>query len=88
MSYVIIHIVKPTDCGVRSYPTSLHNFILCNIYFLFYLTGPLTVHIMGPHSAPASTIFSSQHVAMGIGVTPAASILQSWPGADMGPSYF
>ena len=82
MSYVIIHIVKPTDCEVKSYPTSLHNFILCNIYFLFYLTGPLTVHILGPHSAPASTIFSSQHavlVATGIGVTPFASILQSWP---------
>ena len=34
----------------------------------------------GPHSAPSSTVFSSEHavlVATGIGVTPFASILQS-----------
>ena len=41
---------------------------------------PLVVYIDGPHSAPASTIFSAEHavlVATGIGVTPFASILQS-----------
>ena len=40
----------------------------------------LKVFIDGPHSAPSSTIFSSEHavlVATGIGVTPFASILQS-----------
>ena len=40
----------------------------------------LKVYIDGPHSAPSSTIFSSEHavlVATGIGVTPFASILQS-----------
>ena len=41
---------------------------------------PMIVYIDGPHSAPSSTIFSSEHavlVATGIGVTPFASILQS-----------
>ena len=40
----------------------------------------LRVLIDGPHSAPSSTVFSSEHavlVATGIGVTPFASILQS-----------
>ena len=40
----------------------------------------LKVYIDGPHSAPSSTVYSSEHavlVATGIGVTPFASILQS-----------
>ena len=51
-----------------------------NPHFEIPKAEPMVVYIDGPHSAPSSTIFSSEHavlVATGIGVTPFASILQS-----------
>ena len=74
-SQYTLYVIKPTDCAF-----GVILLVSIILFMSYYSAGPLTVHISGPHSAPSSTIFSSQHavlVATGIGVTPFASILQS-----------